>query len=582
MKLSDLTVEVRNKNLDRLGIIRPEDLDMKAQEVFNNVGSWTIKLPSEHPMVPHLRTPGSGIIVTGPLDVLFSGPTTKPESVASPEDPYGSVTFDGVTDDIILRDYVSYPQPSNADATTQNSAHDTRTGTVESLMYAYVNANLGPSAPAARKKANLTLGANGNRGATITKKPRFQVIGNLLTDIAALADLGFRVVQRGSVLVFETYAIVDRTALIRLDIRNGQLSGQRTAISPPTATRIIVAGQNEGVDRQFVERNNAASVAAETEWGRRIERFLDQRNTDVVAELEQAGDEVLAEEGFTAVSAQVVPTDDTNMIFGRDWFLGDQVTVVVESQELSATVTGMAISVNGDGLKVGAVIGDPTKFDREATYVQRVQNVSDRVSQIERNVEVGIERVSYLTDNAFGEAIAYTSYPQGHSYMAVTAWTLGAGLVITDRPPTGMAVQEFISSATQDKWMRRYVSGAWTGWGKHILNGGSPTFVNVDATGTISIDGNELPYAMATGTKDITVAAASSTGSDTISFTAGRFSVAPFVFVQLNDTGYIASTSGISTTGATITLRHVDANTAGATRTVHWMAVQMQTGSASY
>lgn len=399
MKLSEITVEVRNKALVRLGQIRTEDLDLTAEEVFNNVGSWTLALPPEHPMAPHLQVPGAGIIVTGPNDVLFSGPVTEPCFESSAENPLGMTTFSGVTDDVILRDYLSIPQPSNPNLATQNKAHDKRTGKCEDLLHSYVNANMGPSAPAARRKANLIMGTNGHRGPVISKSPRFPVLGELLSEIAIVANLGFRVVQREDKLVFETYQITNRAETIRLDVRNGQLASQKVSITPPSATRVLVAGQEEGVNRQFVYRDNEVSLAAEESWGRRIERFLDQRQTDVIAELEQAGDEVLAEEGYTAVVAQATPTtDEVTMRFGVDWYLGDRITVVVEDVELTSNVVGMVLKVSAEnGLQVGAKIGDPIAYDMEGAFVRRLSKAEARISQIEQNVEP-VDWAEFLTD----------------------------------------------------------------------------------------------------------------------------------------------------------------------------------------
>ena len=391
--MATLTVEVRDKALNRLGQIRVEDLDLKIVPLFNNVGAWTLKLPSDHPMTEALRTPGAGILITGPANIVISGPVTNPVFETSPDDPEGTATFTGVTDDIILRDYLSIPQPSNPDMTTQNVAHDKRTGTAEDLLHAYVNANMGPGAPSERRKANLIMGPNLHRGPVISKSPRFPILGNLLEEIALSGNLGFRVVQRGSSLVFETYEVVNRTDTVRLDVRNGQLIGQKVTTSPPTATRVLVAGQEEGVERQFVYRDNLTSLAAEAEWGRRIERFLDQRQTNVVAELVQAADEVLAEEGYTATSAQVVPSEDTSLAFGVDWYLGDSVVVVVEDGEYQSTVTGIVIVANSDGFRIGAQIGDVSSFSKEATYSKRVTSLEDRVGQIEKNVEIGIQRL---------------------------------------------------------------------------------------------------------------------------------------------------------------------------------------------
>ncbi|MFD6636774.1 siphovirus ReqiPepy6 Gp37-like family protein [Micromonospora chalcea] len=389
MRYDDIIVEVRNRELVRLGQILPEEVTLEASLLRNNVGTWKLTLPAAHPLVPALRTPGSGIIVTGPNDVLFSGPTVKPENAVTMDSPGGTAAFQGVTDDIILADMLAAPDPPNPDLATQTKSHDTRTATAEDLLHQFVDVNVANNAPAPRRRPRLVRGPNLHRGTIMTKSARFPVLGELLAEIALVDNLGFRVVQRGSDLKFETSQAVDRYGDIRLDVDNGTLAGHRVTTSPPGATQVIVAGQEEGVKRQFLHLNTPASLAAEVEWGRRIERFVDQRQTDDWDELRQAGMEVLTEEGFSTLSIQAVPAEDAGtMEFGRDWDLGDRVAVVVEGQELVAVVSGCVIKLGPDGLKVGVTIGDPGGFDTSASLSTRVQGVESRVSLLERNAEV--------------------------------------------------------------------------------------------------------------------------------------------------------------------------------------------------
>ena len=447
MRLADITVEVRDKSLTRLGLIRPEELDLEVQDRHNNVGTWTLRLAAEHPLAPVLRQPGAGIIVTGPGDVLLSGPTVKPENAATVGDPSGTVTIEGVDDTVLLADALAYPEPSNGDPVTQKQANDERRGPVESLMHAFVAANIGPTAPTIRRDAallaRLTMGVDLGRGPVTTKSARFKVLGNLLAELATVADLGFRIVQRGGVLVFETHAVADRTAEIRLDILNNTLAGHKVATSPPGATQVIVAGQQEGVNRRFVHRTNAEAVAAQRVWGRRIERFVDQRNTDKIEELEQAGDEVLADEGFATLAVQVVPMDDTAIPFGTRWGLGDRVAVVVENQELASTVTGYLLKADADGVRLGALIGDTTGFDPQAALGRRVGAVESRVSSLEQAGKGGalvsvadLDEV-YSTDPAQlvgGESLHYTTYPDGDA-------VLPGAVVQSFKAPGGHAAQ---------------------------------------------------------------------------------------------------------------------------------------------
>ncbi|MFE7463109.1 siphovirus ReqiPepy6 Gp37-like family protein [Streptomyces sp. NPDC057499] len=393
MRLDDITVEVRNKSLTRVGLVRPEELVFEMTDAFNNVGSWKLTLGSEHPLTPILRTPGSGLIVTGPSYTLMSGPMMKFESASTPEDPGGSVVFEGVTDDVILRDMLAFPEPTNPNGATQTLAHDVRQGPAESVMHGFVRANIGPGAPAPRRRSRLTMGDDYGRGPQVKKSARFPVLGNLLTELALLGDLGFRVIQRGDGLVFETYAVQDRSDFIRLDVLNGTLSGQRASISAPGVTRAIVAGQGELTNRQLLQIDNDASLQAEADWGRRIEQWIDQRQTDDWAELQQAGDEALADEGFTAVDIQLVPMEDSTMVFGTDWGLGDRVAVVVDDQELKSNVTGLVLKASSSGFQVGAALGDPTGFNLDVAMHKRVTKAEKRVSHLERSDSAGGDHI---------------------------------------------------------------------------------------------------------------------------------------------------------------------------------------------
>lgn len=386
MRPDELIVEVRDNTLARVGVIQPKELDLSVTALFNNVGEWTLSLPVEHPLATELRTPGSGIIVSGPQGVILSGPTTAPEAATTADDPRGTVQFTGVGDGILLLDALAWPDPASGDVTAQAYAYDTRNGVAETLMHDYVRVNIGPDAPEGRRNVRLTMGPDLGRGSTVSKQARFPTLGDLLTEIATPDRLGFRVVQRGRSLVFETYVPADRSREVRLTVENGEITGQKIATAAPGVTRVIVAGKGQLVDRTFIERTSDLSLAAETQWGRRIERFVDQRQTSNADELNQAGDEVLADEGVAAVGVQVTPAESSSMRFGTDWGLGDVVSVVVDGQELSSNVTGVIVLANTDGVRVGAQLGDPTGFDTSADLrmQKRLIDAEQRLSALER------------------------------------------------------------------------------------------------------------------------------------------------------------------------------------------------------
>lgn len=440
MQIKDLTIEVRDVTLARVGTITPKWIDFKAKVLHNGVGDWELTLPATHPMATVLSTPGSGIVVSLYGVEKFSGPTTQPVRSTDRQNPDGSYTFNGLTDDVLLADALAFPEPADADPTTQGNANDTRSGNAETVMRAFVSANIGPTAPAGRKvgfRNAITLATNQNRGINIVKSARFDNLGVLLGEIATVANLGFQVIQRGTNLVFEVLDVVDRSSTVRLDINNGTMTKETLAVSPPSITQAIVAGQGEGVLRQFVNRTSTASVASEPIWGRRIEKFIDQRNTSDLTELQQAGDKLLTESGFTATAVKALPADDQTMKYGIDWEVGDTVGLVTFGQETKATTTAAVIVANSTTVAIGASIGDVTGFDASTAESKRVEDTARRVDALERSglalkwndaegtyefvlkggnvtLQIGQEQVAYVKNNT-GALLANGSavYPNG-------------------------------------------------------------------------------------------------------------------------------------------------------------------------
>jgi hypothetical protein len=431
MQRSDVLVEVRNRNLVRVGMITPRFLKLKATLRWCDVGDWELELPGNHPMVPFLAEDGSGIVVSLYGVPHFSGMTSSPKRKRDRQNPDGSFTFVGVTDEIILHDALAFPQPANPDPSTQLQANDVRSGAIETLMYQYVRRNIGDLAPAGRRRgirAAVAVGADSARGGTAQKSPRFQNLLELEQELAILSGtLGFRVVQVGASLRFDVVAITDRRSLVRLDIENGTITSEEIERSAPTITYAIVGGQGSGTDRQIITRTTADSLAAETSWGRPIERFIDQRDTNELMELQQSGDEALLENGFTATSVKVIPSDDQTMRYAIDWREGDLITVVVDNQETSTTVTAAALLVNDSVCIVGAAIGNVTGFDKSAALTQRVEDVEKRMGRLERSAEIGDELfVPALADPNADRILFWDDSANAYAWLAA-----GAGLSLS-------------------------------------------------------------------------------------------------------------------------------------------------------
>jgi hypothetical protein len=394
MKIDELTVEVRDSSLERVGQILPKDLvGFKAVLRFNNVGSWEITLPVGHPVGEVLRQPGSGIVVTGPTGVLMSGPTISATNEKTSSNPNGDWIIQGADDSIVLAERLAYPDPATADVEAQAEAFDARVGVASTLMLGYVDDNIGPNAPVEREIPGLSISTDPIVGSTVYPSARFDILGELLSGIASVDGLGFDIKQVDGTLEFSVFEPTDRSGQIRMDVSNNTLSKTQYAYGSHALSRAIVAGQGQGTGRQFIEVTSTDSLAAETLWGRRIETFIDQRNTADENELTQAGVEKLADGGATLTSVDVVPSSDLTMAYGKDWGLGDRVTVVIDDQEVSATVTTVSMSIDSDGVRVGATVGDASGVDYEALIAKKQTSVAQRVNSLERKEGGGL---SYL------------------------------------------------------------------------------------------------------------------------------------------------------------------------------------------
>ena len=390
MQVNDLLVEVRDASLNRVGLITADYLaGFSCVLRYNAIGTWSLTLPTNHPLQSTLATPGNGIVVTLLGQTLLSGPTTWTQTTQTVEVPEGVTQITGLDDSVLLRDRLAYPTPTTADVTLQTSAYDIRSGFAESVMKAYVQANMGSTAPAERKIALLDIDTDASAGATVKGSARFDILYELLQNLSdasaqAGTPLGFEIVQNGSRLLFKTYVPTNRASTIRLDIANNRLTETTYSVAQPKMTRAIVGGQGDGTARTFLERSSTTSLTAEGTWGRRIEQYVDSRSSADSTALQTDGDAALADGGKAQVTASVKPTDDSTMLFGQDWFLGDTVTVVVGDYELAAVVTELGLSVAGDGVRLYGTIGEPKLQTYEQQILANLANQSTRLNNLER------------------------------------------------------------------------------------------------------------------------------------------------------------------------------------------------------
>jgi len=398
--MASLVAQVRKGDLSRIGILSDDDVaTLKLFPVRNGVGTWSLELPHlvrsssgawiRHAMAEELTKPGAGIVVDLPGGQRFTGPMVAPEFIETTDEPRGKWVFTGVSDSIILADRLAFPNPafSDAQASSASRPYDIRTGVAETLMHAYVNANIGPSASTSRRDSRLVMGTNLARGTSRTKSARFPSLLELCQELAVADGLLFDVVQVGDKLEFRTSTSSDLSGAIRLDVQSDSLDSAKWGYSGPAATSVVVLGSGEGSERAIRTRTSATATSEAAAWRRVIEVSVDARGAEDTSELDAKGDEVLAANGTRIESLTVVPSAVNTRELGSKWWLGDLVTVNVAGVPVKATVTELAVEVGPEGIYATAKVGDPTGFDSDKITGSRLSGVEGRVSSLERTAE---------------------------------------------------------------------------------------------------------------------------------------------------------------------------------------------------
>ncbi len=374
---SPLTLYVRNSNL----VIQQQidgwsTLDMVLR--FNDVGTWVLTMPADSQGSDEILQSGSGLIVQrDDGTVVFSGPVLRREENT---DGNGDIlTISGADDNIGLVRRIVHPAPATGNFASQ--AFDTRTGVASTVMIAYVNANLGPGALPARQIVGATMGADPGVGSTVTGQGRLQNLNLFLRDMAlAGGQLGYKLQQSGSNLVFTVYAPVDRSASVLFDVDKGNLVSSKWSEEAPVGNYIYDGGTGDGVGRVFREGQDAASIAT---WGR-VEEFLDSRSLSAAADMDQAiATQILTDQAKLAVA--VVPIDLPSLSYGTQYGLGDIVTAVIREAEISAIVQSVDIKVDSTGGFVAApTIGTPGTTQLLSLFSQ-LRRAERKVSVTSRN-----------------------------------------------------------------------------------------------------------------------------------------------------------------------------------------------------
>lgn len=377
------TVYARNASLERVGEVDDfATLEMIGR--FNDVGAWILELDGRAPLATTLSTPGYGIEVVrhtaGVFSQVFSGPMRlRQRTVKSGQ---SRLILGGYDDNAWLKRRFAHPQPATASPPYNSQEHDVRTGVCSTILRQYVDVNASTGALAPRRVTGLVLGSDSLTGGTVTGRARWQILIDLLRELALPEGLGFRVVPNGNSgeIEFQVYAPEDKTSSVTFSRELETLSEASYESAASEVNYVVVGGSGEGTARTVFEKPNSDEMNT---WGR-IESFVDRRDTADTTELEQKADETLAE-GVGKTNLSLVPIDLPHQQYLTHYSLGDRVSAVIDGEVVQDLVREVRINLTPEGpTQTRPTIGTPGASDDALRMFQRLATAEKNVRNLER------------------------------------------------------------------------------------------------------------------------------------------------------------------------------------------------------
>lgn len=283
------------------------------------------------------------------------------------------LTLSGKEGLVLLADRVTYPNPGVAVTAQTAEGYYTRKGTAGVLIRDLIDANAGPAARPERRAARIVCPAPIAQGGNTSVNTRYKPLLEVVRGVARAGGVRVWLEPSGADWAVRIARPRDRSREVRFQV---DVDGS-VAVQAPTVTNVVVAGQGQGAARTIREYTQAST------WGRRIEVFQDRRDTDDVAEHDQAGAQTLAE-GAAAGTASFPVTESDGARFGVDYNLGDMVSVRMGPVVISEPVRAVQVDWDGYGRTVKLTLGDHDQADDNApAWVARTRDIEARLRRIE-------------------------------------------------------------------------------------------------------------------------------------------------------------------------------------------------------
>lgn len=336
--------------------------------------------------------PGCGVVLRRNGRQEFAGLIGPSRTLDQDRDGKPTVKALCVGDTVHLEDRLVYPDPTRAGDDQTTVDYWTRNVPATTAMGSLINEQLGPGARPERRVPTLYPGTAPGSG--VTRPWAFMQTDTVLSacqQISALSGVnpGVRMVSTPDGLRFDIYSPRQLADDIRFSSSLRNLVAFSYTDTAPTLTYVVAAGQ--GDLRNRMRRAATSTNPLDLRWGRRIEQLLDRRDEPDGTKLQTAADDALAD-GVGQVSLACTLTDSQTAAYGRDWGLGDRVTVYVGIPGVTTlavlvdVVREVAFTVDDDGVEtLTPAIGttDASAFIPSPTQ-QRIAAIGDALRDLRR------------------------------------------------------------------------------------------------------------------------------------------------------------------------------------------------------
>ncbi|MFI6465662.1 siphovirus ReqiPepy6 Gp37-like family protein [Streptomyces sp. NPDC050538] len=382
-----VTLLITDKNLAVQGDPLDGWTNLDATKRFNEPGSGSVDIPARPDVMAQLQ-PGNRLVVIRDGSVWMAGPMEIPTdfSWSLAEDPgWGTVTITFSDDLATVAGYITWPTPASTWATQPANTYRQITATnAETIIRQLVTENCGPGARTDRRIPTFALDSVAGVGTSTTANTRFEPLLDVCRRVASDGGgIGFRTRQTATQLLFGCYQPRDLTSTARFSIGLGNLRSIQAKRSAPTATHALVAGTEPSSGTTGRAYLQVADAAAAASWWR-VEKYVDgSADNDASGELTQAGNQEIAG-GAAPVELATVTVDTDDLRAGRDFDLGDKVTVALPfGVEIADLVRSIHLQATPEaGEYVATLVGSP-EATTDPEMVKAIRTLARRLGRLE-------------------------------------------------------------------------------------------------------------------------------------------------------------------------------------------------------